>query len=321
MGVRVPEGRFGDMVKESAARARGRGLWFAPAEWLPGTSTEIAMRPFRIVLLLAWLGPLCATPSHADETLATLMDHDRLRAAAAQAEARIKAKPDDVEALVALATIRATERRFDEATKLAERAVEAGPKNPDAHYALAQVCGLEAPRASTLRKPGLARRFKKEAEATLVLAPDHEKATEALIEFYHVAPGFVGGDKKKAIALSDRLVQTHPTSGWLEKADLASSEKDTVLAESCMRKAVDAAHEPRAKIALAAWLAVPWRKPDEAERLAREALESEPWRSTRGRWWRRVRRSRSAGPISMPHCRPPSAPRPAISARTTRRRA
>src|SRR5262249_43872017 len=136
----------------------------------------------------------------------------------------------------------------------------------------------EVMRASTLRKPGLARRFKKEAEATLALAPDHEQATAGLIEFYHMAPGIMGGDKKKSAALTDRLIQTHPTSAWLEKSDLASDEKATVLAESCLRKAVDAAHEPRAKIALAAWLAVPWRKPDEAERLAREAVESEPWR-------------------------------------------
>src|SRR5262252_6813230 len=115
------------------------------------------MRAFGLVLLLASFGASLAGPSHPEESLATLMDHGRLRDAAAQAEARIKARPDDVEALGALATIRATERRFDEATKLAERAVEAGPKDPAAHYALAQVCGMEVMRASTLRKPGLAR--------------------------------------------------------------------------------------------------------------------------------------------------------------------
>src|SRR5215471_3757057 len=163
------------------------------------------MRVFGLVLLLVWLGASLAGPSDAEDTLATLMDHGRLRDAAAHAEARINARPDDAEALGVLATIRATERRFDEATRLAERAVEAGPKDPEAHYALAEVCGMEATRASTLRKPGLARRFKKEAEATLALAPDHEKATAGLIEFYHAAPGIMGGDKKKSAALADRL--------------------------------------------------------------------------------------------------------------------
>jgi tetratricopeptide (TPR) repeat protein len=88
----------------------------------------------------------------------------------------------------------------------------------------------------------------------------------------------MGGDKKKAYTLADRLIQTHPTSGWLAKADLAATDKDTVLAEAYLRKAVEAAHEPRAKTELAGWLALPWRKPDEAERLAREALDAEPWR-------------------------------------------
>jgi len=36
--------------------------------------------------------------------------------------------------------------------------------------------------------------------------------------------------------------------------------------------------EPRAKLALAGYLIQPWRNPDEAEKLAREAVDAEPWR-------------------------------------------
>src|SRR5262245_61529872 len=175
------------------------------------------MRRIPVVILAGALSvALGAIPSLAEESLTTLMDHGRLRQAASVAQARLATKPDDAEALRVLATIRAAERRFDEAIKLAEKAVTAAPRDPDAHYALAQVCGMEAQRASTLSKPGLARRFKKEAEATLALDPNHDEATAAMIEYYRVAPGFLGGDKKKAAALADHLVQIHPTSGWLE---------------------------------------------------------------------------------------------------------
>jgi tetratricopeptide (TPR) repeat protein len=229
--------------------------------------------------MLVWLGQaLVAANCHAEDGPATLMEHGRLRQAASLAETRLQSKPDDVEALRVLATIRAQQQRFDEATKLAEKAVAAAPNDADAHYALAQVCGTQAQRASIFKQPGLARRFKKEAEAALALDPKHERATEGMIAFYRQAPGIAGGDKKKAAALVDQLVQLNPTSGWLEKADIAIDEKDSTLAESCFRKAVEAKQEPRAKVALAGWLIQPWRKPDEAERLAREALEAEPWR-------------------------------------------
>jgi len=236
-------------------------------------------RPFLAMSLAATLAAaVVSTSARADDGPLALMEHGRLRRAVALAETRIKSKPDDVEALRVLATIRAQQRRFNEATKLAERAVAAAPADADAHYALAQVAGMHAQASSVLKQPGLAGRFRKEAEKALALNPNHEDAIEGLIEFHRQAPGIMGGDKKKGAAFVDRLVQVNPTAGWLVKTDIAFDEKDTTLAESFLRKAVAAKGEPRAKISLASWLIQPWRNPDEAERLAREAVEAEPWR-------------------------------------------
>ena len=240
-------------------------------------------RPLLALTLAATLAAaFVSTLARADEGPLALMEHGRLRLAARLAETRIKSKPNDVEALRVLATIRAQQRRFDEATKLAEQAVAAAPNDADAHYALGQVAGIHAQFSSVLKQPGLAGRFKKEAEKTLALNPNHEDAIEGLVEFYRQAPGIMGGDKKKSAAFADRLIQVNPTAGWLEKADIAFDDKDTTAGESCLRKAVAAKGEPRAKISLANWLIQSWRKPDEAERLAREALEAEPWRT--GGW-------------------------------------
>jgi len=241
------------------------------------------MRRFDLAKILSLLlACSVVAPALGDESPQTLMDHGHMRRAAAVAETRIKSNPNDVEALRVLAVVRGVQKRFDEATELGERAVAAGPKDPDAHCAMAQVAGMHAQAASMIKKPGLAKRFKKEAEAALAIDPNHEDAIENMIGFHRQAPGFMGGDKKKGAEFLEHLMKIDPTSGWLEKADIASDDKDSVLAEKCLRQAVAAKGEPRAKQALAGWLIQPWRKPDEAERLAREAVEAEPWRT--GGW-------------------------------------
>lgn len=217
-------------------------------------------------------------PCLADDEPLALMDRGQMRRAAAVAESRIQSRPDDVEALRVLATIRAMQKRFDEATGLAERAVAAAPNDPHAHYALAQVSGMRTQSASVLKQPGLAKRFRKEAEQALAIDPNHEDALRGMIEFHRQAPGIMGGDRKKAAAYLDRLMHRNPTVGWLAKAEWATDDKDSVEAENDLRKAVAAGNDVSARIALANWLIQPWRKPDEAERLAREAIDAEPWR-------------------------------------------
>jgi tetratricopeptide (TPR) repeat protein len=235
-------------------------------------------RSFLAMSLAVLVVAATITAALADEGPLTLMEHGQLRRAAALSESRIKANPNDAEALRVLATIRATQKRYDEATVFAERAVAAAPNDPGAHYAWGQVAGMQASSASMLKKPGLAGRFKKGAEKALAIDPNFEDGIEGMIAFHRQAPGIMGGDKKKGAALLDRLMQMNPTSAWLVKADMAFDEKDSVLAESCLRKAVAAKGEPRAKISLASWLIQSRLKPDEGERLAREAVEAEPWR-------------------------------------------
>ena len=236
----------------------------------------VAMK-LAVALVVLWVPEAVA-----EDGPMSLMRLGHLRRAAAAAETRIATKPDDVEALCVLARVRAQQKRFDEATKLAERAVAADPNSPDAHYALGLVAGTKAQFSSVLKQPGLAGKFKKEAEKALAIDPNHEEAIGGLVEFYRRAPGIMGGDKKKSAEFADRLMQVNATVGWLLKADLAFDDKDTVVAERALRSAVAVKGEPRAKVSLANWLVASWRKPDEAERLAREAIDAEPVRT--GGW-------------------------------------
>jgi tetratricopeptide (TPR) repeat protein len=219
--------------------------------------------------------------SWAEDGPALLMERGQLRRAAALAEARIQARPDDAEALRILARIRVQQGRYDEATKLGERAVAAAPGSADAHYALAEVFGVRAQEASVIHKAGWAKRFKQEVEAALAIDPGHEDALEAMIGFHRQAPGIMGGDKKQGAALVERLVKAHPVAGWNQKAQQAFAAKDSATGEQCLRRAA-AAEGQGGKLALAGYLAAPWRKPGEAERLAREVVAAESWRA--GGW-------------------------------------
>jgi tetratricopeptide (TPR) repeat protein len=210
---------------------------------------------------------------------ATLMERGQLRRAEALLAARIARTPDDADALARLAEIRADQKRFDEAIALAERAVAVAPASAASHYALAAATGTKAERAGALSAAGLARRFKKSAEAALARDPKHTDAIQALIGFHRQAPGIVGGDRKQIPSLLARLDAANPVAGAIARAHEARRARDTVSADRWMRRAAELdGPGVRGRLALAGWLAAPWRDPAAAERLALEVVEREPWR-------------------------------------------
>ena len=87
---------------------------------------------------------------------------------------------------------------------------------------------------------GLARRFKKEAETTLTLDPNHVRALHTMIDFYMQAPGVVGSDKAKARAIADQLMKIDPAEGYRAQVTLARYDKQEGRIEELLRKAVEA---------------------------------------------------------------------------------
>lgn len=218
------------------------------------------------------------SPALAQSDVATLIERGYLRQAEALLVARVAAAPNDAAALARLSRIRVEQGKSEEAVQLGERAVAADPNSAEARYALAEAFGARAQKGG-LGAMGPARRFKKETEATLALDPRHADALEGLIEFHRQAPGLVGGDKKAIPGLLDRLSAVDAARGWSRRGQLALQGKDTTRAESCFRKAAEGG-DAGARLALANWLSPSWRKPDEAERLAREVVAAEPWRQS-----------------------------------------
>lgn len=224
------------------------------------------------------LSPLAA---HAQTDPQVLFDRGALRKAATLCEQKLAANANDAASMALLARIRAEQDRFDEAMKLAEKAVAIAPKSADAHLALSEVNGQRAANSGPLSAMGAAKTFKREAMVVLELDPANTDAMVDLIEFHRRAPGIVGGDKKQVGVLLDRLEKVSPVRGLITRANIASAAKDSAGAERLYRKAVDTdPNSARAKVALGVWLSPPYRKPDESEKLALAAIALEPWRSS-----------------------------------------
>ena len=121
-------------------------------------------------------------------------------------EPRVKANPNDAQALWLLARVKEAYGDRDGALPLAEKAVALDGRNPNYHVELASLCGSLAQTASIFSQLSLARRVKSELETALGVDPKHVDAMWGLMQFLWQAPGLVGGDK-------DRRASWHSASG------------------------------------------------------------------------------------------------------------
>ncbi|HEY3836263.1 MAG TPA: tetratricopeptide repeat protein [Bryobacteraceae bacterium] len=126
------------------------------------------------------------------------------------------------------------------ALRYAERSVALEPNNPDYHAQLGSVLGRTAEKASMFKQLGLARRTRKELEATVALDPKNVDGLFALMLYDFSAPSFLGGDKAKAETLAARIAEVDPTRGWMARAALARERKDTAAELDASLRAVAA---------------------------------------------------------------------------------
>lgn len=235
------------------------------------------MRRGLAFVLAVLLAPVLAT---ADDDPGALMDAGHFKRARVAIEAREKESPDHPATLHLRArhTLAAGDPKA--ALALAEKAAAADPANADYRYLVAECVGTQAQRAGKLKQLGLAKRFKREAEAALAMNPRSLGAREGLIEFYSQAPGIAGGDDKRARALAETLVTLDAVRGRLMLATLEFRDKQPARGEQALREAVRAdSNSYRARFVLARFLASDEQKKwDEAGQHARAAVTLDPSR-------------------------------------------
>lgn len=88
--------------------------------------------------------------------------------------------------------------RYEEAIALLEEAAGSGAGNPVYHHLLAQSYGRAAENANWFSAMGLAKKTLEHLEISVSLDPDNLQYLDDLKDYYRDAPGFLGGDRKKA---------------------------------------------------------------------------------------------------------------------------
>jgi tetratricopeptide (TPR) repeat protein len=96
-----------------------------------------------------------------------------------------------------------TRSDIDQAAALFEQAVAQSPKSAEAHYRLGSAYGAQAQKASIFSQASLASKTRQELEQAVALDPNHVEARFALVQFYVLAPGIIGGSYDKAFAQVD----------------------------------------------------------------------------------------------------------------------
>jgi len=120
-----------------------------------------------------------------------------------------------------------------------EKAVELEPKNPHYHYLLGSAYGEQALRTSNpFSQASLAKKTKASFERTVELDPNHLDARFALIQYYLIAPGFMGGGDDKALAQAAEIRKRDSLAGHRAYARVYQHQKKPELARKEMIEAV-----------------------------------------------------------------------------------
>ena len=128
----------------------------------------------------------------------------------------------------------------EKAVELYEQAIELAPNNADYHYYLGAAYGELAQKSGLLKQASLAKKTKNAFEKAVALDPNHIEARLALIDYYTIAPGFMGGDHDKALQQAAEIKKRNGIEGHRAYARVYTRQKKTDLAR---KEFVDAVRE------------------------------------------------------------------------------
>lgn len=179
------------------------------------------------------LGPVSAdlTEGRADDAISRLTSF-------------LAENPGDAEAHNLLCRVYYQEERWNNAVHECEIAVHLGQQDSGYHLWLGRAYGEKASSINSIKAYGLAKKVREEFERAVQLDSRNVDALSDLGEFYTAAPGIVGGGKKKAQDVAQRLEQYEPAQAYQLRGHLAEKDKNYALAETEFKGAVEASKEP-----------------------------------------------------------------------------
>lgn len=165
---------------------------------------------------------------------------------------------------------------LDAAIEASETATEQRPDDAMAWMWAGRAYGRQAQAASMLGKPRWAGRTREAWETAVKLDPSLIEARLDLMQYYLMAPGFLGGGRELADAEAATIASLNPSMGKLAQAYLAQVDKKNADAEAGFREAL--ALDPanyRARMALSGMLQAAERW-DDARQVWQERLDAAP---------------------------------------------
>ncbi len=143
----------------------------------------------------------------------------------------------------------------DKAADLFEQAVKLKPNSAEYHFFLGQAYGTQAQKASIFSKAGLAGKVKDEFERAVQLDPSYVEARFGLIDFYMMAPSFMGGSEEKAMQQAQEIRKQDALAGHRAFARVYSRQKKPDLARKEYYDAIrEQPNSPKAHQALGIFL-------------------------------------------------------------------
>jgi hypothetical protein len=232
----------------------------------------------RVLLLLACSAFLRADPFAPDALdLDALIEAGHFLRVKSALDPLLQTRPDDAEVAWRLSKAEGALGNLESSLRLAELAVAQNPAHAAYHVQLAAACGRLAQTASLFKQLTFAKRAKKELDIGLELEPENLDALYGLALFYHAAPSFIGGDKRKSREAAETITRLNPVRGFLTLALIANEKKDPAAEEEFYKKAIAADpqfYEARASLAKF-YLATDVTA---AEKTAKEAVALDPSR-------------------------------------------
>ena len=201
------------------------------------------MRAFTLgALFVITSGPaLVAQGSASFARAKQLFDARNWDAAKREYAALAKAAPTDVRPVLHLGRIALAQGDTEEGIKHFERCAAIDETVADCHLWLGNALGSAAMRTSKFKLPFLAKRTKREFDRAVELDPNSIDARSGVLQYYMLAPGFLGGSMDKAREQAAEIDKRSTLRGAIAYGLLADRAKNTREAEAAYQRAVTAA--------------------------------------------------------------------------------
>ncbi|MEE8370931.1 MAG: tetratricopeptide repeat protein, partial [Sphingomonadales bacterium] len=206
------------------------------------------------------------------EALLEAEDFDRAKTAFKTLQ---KSYPRAAEAYSGLGRVAFEFRRFEEAVKALERAIQLAPGKADYHFQLGRALTGRVGQVGIFKKMGVAGRLRKSFQKAAELDPRHGPARLALATYYANAPGIAGGSDKKALRQARALKAFNPALHHQAMARIAAEDEKNDAARGHYRRSLAINYDPRVAAELGALLQAMEKWP-EAFAVLTKALQAKP---------------------------------------------